>query len=59
MMFVRRSLLLLFLLLPAISPSLWAQQDSAASVLPGISNDGKNQKEPYGTAGDRSYLIGT
>jgi hypothetical protein len=59
MIIVRRSLALLFLLLPAPVPSLWAQQDHAASVLSGISNDGRNQKEPYGTAGDRSYLIGT
>jgi hypothetical protein len=59
MIFVRRSLRLLFLLLPATAPSLSGQEDHAASVLSGISNDGKNQNEPYGTAGDRSYLIGT
>ncbi len=59
MICVLRSLHLLFLLLPATIPSLWAQDDYAASVLSGISNDGKNPNEPYGTAGDRSYLIGT
>src|SRR4051795_1165436 len=37
----------------------WSQQDSASAVMEGISNQGKNQADPYAAAGDRSYLIGT
>jgi glycogen debranching enzyme len=58
-MIVRRCLRTLFVLVLAAAPLLGAQEDYAASVLSGISNEGKNQKEPYGTAGDRSYLIGS
>jgi glycogen debranching enzyme len=36
-----------------------AQADSAASVLAGLSNQGRNGNQPYVTAGDRAYLIGT
>jgi glycogen debranching enzyme len=35
------------------------QNDYATSVLDGISNRGQNGGEPYVTAGDRAYLIGT
>jgi hypothetical protein len=31
----------------------------ATSVLTGISNQGRNKEQPYVTAGDRTYLIGT
>jgi glycogen debranching enzyme len=33
--------------------------DYAAHVLGGISNQGLNKQQPYVTAGDRTYLIGT
>ncbi len=59
MIIASRSLCLLIVLMLATRPSLWAQEDYAASVLSGISNERKNQNDPYGTAGDRSYLIGT
>ena len=59
MTIVSRSLRLLVVLALAITPALSAQENYAASVLSGISNEGKNQEDPYGTAGDRSYLIGT
>lgn len=36
-----------------------AQNDYAASVLAGISNQGRNKEQPIVTAGDRAYLIGT
>ena len=40
-------------------PLLQSQDDYAAAILAGISNHGRNQTEPYVTAGDRAYLIGT
>jgi glycogen debranching enzyme len=40
-------------------PSLPATNDYAARVLAGISNQGRNKQQPYVTAGDRTYLIGT
>ncbi|HEV2749083.1 MAG TPA: hypothetical protein VGV12_01020 [Gemmatimonadales bacterium] len=33
--------------------------DYAAPILAGISNQGRNKQQPYVTAGDRTYLIGT
>jgi hypothetical protein len=43
-----------------ISPeALQSQQDYAASIMAGISNQGRNGTEPYASAGDRAYLIGT
>jgi glycogen debranching enzyme len=36
-----------------------ADPDYAAPILRGISNEGRNQRQPYVTAGDRTYLIGT
>src|SRR5215213_433562 len=36
-----------------------AQQDYPARIMAGISNRGQNQVEPYASAGDRAYLIGT
>jgi hypothetical protein len=42
------------------SPRLLAcQDDYASTVMAGISNHGHNGGEPYVTAGDRAYLIGT
>ncbi|HEX4387811.1 MAG TPA: GH116 family glycosyl hydrolase [Steroidobacteraceae bacterium] len=40
-------------------PSTPATNDYAAPVLAGISNRGRNKQQPYVTAGDRTYLIGT
>ena len=48
--------LALLLTLPRHLP---AQADSAASILAGLSNHGRNPDRPYVTAGDRAYLIGT
>ncbi len=39
---------------------LLAQEETyAATAMRGISNNGKNATDPYVTAGDRAYLIGT
>jgi glycogen debranching enzyme len=35
------------------------QSDYAAPIMAGISNHAQNQGQPYVTAGDRAYLIGT
>jgi len=42
----------------ATIPSL-ATNDYAAHILAGISNQGRTKQQPYVTAGDRTYLIGT
>jgi glycogen debranching enzyme len=53
-------LVLLCLCLALTRPSLLRSQDDyTTSTLAGISNRGRNQTEPYVTAGDRAYLIGT
>src|SRR5438046_9315969 len=39
--------------------SLRSQNDYATPILAGISNHGENKVQPYVTAGDRAYLIGT
>jgi hypothetical protein len=36
-----------------------ATNDYVARTLAGISNQGRNKQQPYVTAGDRTYLIGT
>src|SRR5579862_2215476 len=36
-----------------------AANDYATPILAGISNQGRNKRQPYVTAGDRTYLIGT
>ena len=36
-----------------------ATNDYAAHILAGISNQGQTKQQPYVTAGDRTYLIGT
>jgi glycogen debranching enzyme len=41
------------------SPSSPSQSDYAAPIMAGISDQGGNQNQPYVTAGDRAYLIGT
>jgi hypothetical protein len=54
-----RSVLLSFWF-PLTNPHvLPAQIDYAKPILAGLSNDGHNQGQPYVTAGDRTYLIGT
>lgn len=50
--------LALGLIATLISPTA-APSDYAAPVLAGISNHGQNKQQPYVTAGDRAYLIGT
>jgi glycogen debranching enzyme len=56
---VTRSLLLCFCLTLTTPHLLLSQDDYATTILAGISNHGQNQGEPYVTAGDRTYLIGT
>jgi len=41
------------------TPSLRCQVEYAAPIMGGISNHGQNLGQPYVTAGDRAYLIGT
>ena len=51
---------LLSLLFALASPQLLVSQDDyGAPILAGISNHGHNGSQPYVTAGDRAYLIGT
>jgi glycogen debranching enzyme len=56
---VSRSILLSFLLALTNVQLLLSQSDYAAPILAGISNHGRTQGQPYVTAGDRTYLIGT
>jgi len=52
--------LFLSLLLALTNPHLLrSQSDYAAPIMAGISNHGENKGQPYVTAGDRAYLIGT
>ena len=55
---IRPALLSLCLALtnPHVLP---AQADYATPIMAGISNHGHNKDQPYVTAGDRAYLIGT
>jgi glycogen debranching enzyme len=50
--------LVLGLVVAFLSPAA-APSDYATPVLAGISNHGQNEQQPYVTAGDRAYLIGT
>jgi glycogen debranching enzyme len=50
-------LLSAILLIPGSLPA--QQSGGPARALEGISNRGQNQREPYVTAGDRAYAIGT
>jgi glycogen debranching enzyme len=56
---VTRPALLCFCVALTSTHVLPAQSDYATSVMAGISNHGRNKAEPYVTAGDRTYLIGT
>jgi hypothetical protein len=56
---VIRSVLLSSLFALANAPLLLSQDDYATPILAGISNHGHNTGQPYVTAGDRTYLIGT
>src|SRR5882724_1577814 len=52
--------LFLSLFLALTNPHLLRSQDDyAAPTMAGISNHGQNKGQPYVTAGDRAYLIGT
>jgi glycogen debranching enzyme len=52
--------LVLFILFTLTSPHrLPGQGGYAAPILAGMSNRGQHRNEPYVTAGDRTYLIGT
>ncbi|HLA70274.1 MAG TPA: hypothetical protein VK624_02110 [Steroidobacteraceae bacterium] len=44
---------------PCVAQLPPATNDYAAPVLAGISNQGRNKQQPYVTAGDRTYLVGT
>src|SRR5215210_3426644 len=46
-------------LLLATARCIAAQADSAASPMAGLGNGGRTPTNPYVTAGDRAYLIGT
>lgn len=54
----RASVLAAWLVLASARPSL-GQQAVVPRALAGLSNHGQNTHEPYVTAGDRTYLIGT
>ena len=56
---VIRSALLSLLLALSSTRRLPSQSDHATAILAGISNHGQNEQQPYVTAGDRAYLIGT
>ena len=56
---VIRSVSLSCLLTLTCAQALPSQSDYARPILAGISNHGQNKGEPYVTAGDRAYLIGT
>ena len=54
---LKAALLFLALTIPGL---LQAQEDRYAdTAMAGISNEGKHLTDPYVTAGDRAYLIGT
>jgi glycogen debranching enzyme len=53
-------LALILIAAAAIEPGVaQVSDDYAAHVLAGVSNQGRTLKQPYVTAGDRTYLIGT
>src|SRR5690348_12458960 len=53
------SILLSFFFVLTNVQSLPCQNAYALPIMAGISNRGANKREPYVTAGDRAYLIGT
>ena len=56
---MNRCALLLVLSTLASPRPLFSQTDYAASIMDGIRNHGRTGGQPYVTAGDRAYLIGT
>jgi len=56
---VGRSVLVCGLFTVESSHRLPAHGDYAGPILAGVSNQGQNKREPYVTAGGRTYLIGT
>jgi glycogen debranching enzyme len=50
---------LALMLMAAAAAPCFAQDDYEAHILAGISNQGRTRQQPYVTAGDRTYLIGT
>lgn len=54
-----RSVLMSFLFALTSPQLLPSQSDYATPILAGLSNHGQNKGDPYVTAGDRTYLIGT
>ncbi len=54
-----RSVLLSLLFALTNAHPLPSQDDYATPILAGVSNHGRNKGQPYVTAGDRTYLIGT
>jgi glycogen debranching enzyme len=54
-----RSVLLFLCFALTDAQVLPAQHDYAAPIMAGISNHGHDKAQPYVTAGDRAYLIGT
>jgi hypothetical protein len=56
---VTRAALLCFCFALTNAHVLPAQSDYATSIMAGISNHARNKTQPYVTAGDRTYLIGT
>jgi hypothetical protein len=56
---VARAVLLSPMLALATARSLACQGDSAKHAMAGIASHGQHQHQPYVTAGDRAYLVGT
>jgi hypothetical protein len=55
---IRTTALLVLLTLTGVR-SLASQADSIPAAMAGVSNRGRNPENPYVTAGDRAYLIGS
>jgi glycogen debranching enzyme len=55
---IRTTALLVLLTLTGVR-SLASQADSIPAAMAGVSNRGRNPGQPYVTAGDRAYLIGS
>ncbi len=56
---VIRAVLLSWVLALATAPALASQDEHAKHAMAGIASHGQHQDQPYVTAGDRAYLIGT
>jgi Bacterial alpha-L-rhamnosidase 6 hairpin glycosidase domain len=59
MRYLSRCVMLSVPLALASAPVLSSQDHYAVPILAGISNRGRTMGEPYVTAGDRAYLVGT